>query len=214
MGRVERAAVYAGGGRAVSSVPDAVARRRHDHRPGSLALLDEETVAGEVRTTSAEGHSRWLLPAIESLLASQGWGLEDLDGFAVTVGPGSFTGIRVGIRPGSATVWTSLASDFQEETNTVTGLVRALLPLRPLQRLSEGGRAAPGGERAASPIQPRSSSVSRKRTDVVEKIVHLGERQRVPRPHGRTPSDLPANSRLPAVSSSRHFTSRTACRPP
>jgi tRNA threonylcarbamoyladenosine biosynthesis protein TsaB len=64
---------------------------------GSLALLDDETVAGEVRTTSTEGHSRWLLPALESLLASRGWRLGDLTGFAVTVGPGSFTGLRVGI---------------------------------------------------------------------------------------------------------------------
>jgi len=64
---------------------------------GSVALLDDEAVAGEVRSTSTEGHSRWLLPATESLLASQRWRLEDLGAFAVTLGPGSFTGLRVGI---------------------------------------------------------------------------------------------------------------------
>jgi tRNA threonylcarbamoyladenosine biosynthesis protein TsaB len=64
---------------------------------GSVALLVDGQVAGEVRTTTADGHSRWLLPAVEQLLHQQGRRVFDLDGFAVTTGPGSFTGQRVGL---------------------------------------------------------------------------------------------------------------------
>jgi tRNA threonylcarbamoyladenosine biosynthesis protein TsaB len=93
----ERAAVYAGDEARDKLRPMRLLAVDTTTAHGSLALLDEETVAGEVRTTSTEGHSRWLVPALESLLTAQGWRLDDLTGLAVTVGPGSFTGLRVGI---------------------------------------------------------------------------------------------------------------------
>jgi len=64
---------------------------------GSLAVAGPEGVLAEARVVTSEGHSRWLLPAVAALL--QGLGLEpsELDLFAVTTGPGSFTGLRVGL---------------------------------------------------------------------------------------------------------------------
>jgi tRNA threonylcarbamoyladenosine biosynthesis protein TsaB len=64
---------------------------------GSLAVAGPEGVLAEARLVTADGHSRWLLPAVAALL--QGLGLEagGLDLFAVTTGPGSFTGLRVGL---------------------------------------------------------------------------------------------------------------------
>ena len=64
---------------------------------GSVAVAGEEGVLAEARLVTVEGHSRWLLPAVEMLL--RGLGLEALavDVFAVTTGPGSFTGLRVGL---------------------------------------------------------------------------------------------------------------------
>ena len=64
---------------------------------GSLAVVGEEGVLAEARVVTAEGHSRWLLPAIEALLRGLRVGALDLDAFAVTTGPGSFTGLRVGL---------------------------------------------------------------------------------------------------------------------
>jgi tRNA threonylcarbamoyladenosine biosynthesis protein TsaB len=64
---------------------------------GSLAVVTEEGVAAESRSTSPRGHSRWVLAAADRALESLGLGAGDLDGFAVTVGPGSFTGLRVGL---------------------------------------------------------------------------------------------------------------------
>jgi tRNA threonylcarbamoyladenosine biosynthesis protein TsaB len=64
---------------------------------GSLAVADETGTLAEARVTTESGHSRWLLPAADALLAGLGIEPLALDMFAVTSGPGSFTGLRVGL---------------------------------------------------------------------------------------------------------------------
>ncbi len=64
---------------------------------GSLAVVSAEGVEAEVRETTPHGHSRWLLAAVDRTLSDLGLEPRGLDGFAVTVGPGSFTGLRVGM---------------------------------------------------------------------------------------------------------------------
>jgi tRNA threonylcarbamoyladenosine biosynthesis protein TsaB len=64
---------------------------------GSVALLSGTEVVGEVRFRPRESHSVSLLAAVSFLLDGEGVRPAELDGFAVTLGPGSFTGLRVGI---------------------------------------------------------------------------------------------------------------------
>ncbi|HXB53597.1 MAG TPA: tRNA (adenosine(37)-N6)-threonylcarbamoyltransferase complex dimerization subunit type 1 TsaB [Vicinamibacteria bacterium] len=64
---------------------------------GSVALREGTKTRGEVRLQGGEGHSRWLLPAIDSLLGGLGLAASDVEAYAVATGPGSFTGLRVGI---------------------------------------------------------------------------------------------------------------------
>jgi len=64
---------------------------------GSVAVLSETAVLAEARVQTASGHSRWLLPAVDALLSGLALDAFALDCFAVTTGPGSFTGLRVGL---------------------------------------------------------------------------------------------------------------------
>jgi tRNA threonylcarbamoyladenosine biosynthesis protein TsaB len=64
---------------------------------GGAALLDSERVVGEYTLDVRVTHSERLMAAIDQLLSDAGWTASDLDGLAVAVGPGSFTGLRVGL---------------------------------------------------------------------------------------------------------------------
>ena len=62
-----------------------------------MAVLDEDTVVAEVQVTSSETHSRRVMSAIDLTLGMAGLDVGECDGLAVTTGPGSFTGLRIGI---------------------------------------------------------------------------------------------------------------------
>ncbi|MDY6954688.1 MAG: tRNA (adenosine(37)-N6)-threonylcarbamoyltransferase complex dimerization subunit type 1 TsaB [Thermodesulfobacteriota bacterium] len=66
-------------------------------RAGSVALLEDETAVAELQVSSSETHAKRLMTVIDGTLDLAGLGLEALDAFAVTRGPGSFTGLRIGI---------------------------------------------------------------------------------------------------------------------
>ncbi|MFQ5742880.1 MAG: tRNA (adenosine(37)-N6)-threonylcarbamoyltransferase complex dimerization subunit type 1 TsaB [Acidobacteriota bacterium] len=65
--------------------------------PASTSVHRGEEVCA-LRTAPADQHTdAWLQPAIDECLGQLGIELPEIDGFAVTVGPGRFTGIRVGL---------------------------------------------------------------------------------------------------------------------
>jgi len=66
-------------------------------RTEALALACGDWIVSTLTQRTRRGHSAILLPAIELHLRQQGWRVDDLDGIGVVVGPGSFTGVRVGI---------------------------------------------------------------------------------------------------------------------
>lgn len=63
----------------------------------SVALTDSEVLLGESFTNVKLTHSQTLLPMAESLLSNCWVQLSETDVFAATVGPGSFTGVRIGV---------------------------------------------------------------------------------------------------------------------
>jgi tRNA threonylcarbamoyladenosine biosynthesis protein TsaB len=64
---------------------------------GSVALLEDETLLGEANVESPATHSARLFRSIDFLLGALGKDIKDVEAFAVAAGPGSFTGIRIGV---------------------------------------------------------------------------------------------------------------------
>jgi tRNA threonylcarbamoyladenosine biosynthesis protein TsaB len=67
------------------------------HRLGLVALAAGPRLLGERRLDEARRHARDLVPAIRELLAEAGWKARELSAVIVSRGPGSYTGLRVGI---------------------------------------------------------------------------------------------------------------------
>jgi tRNA threonylcarbamoyladenosine biosynthesis protein TsaB len=64
----------------------------------SLALHDGETLLAEDTWRSADNnHTVDLAPSIHTLLERCGWAMSDLTALAVAIGPGSYTGLRIGV---------------------------------------------------------------------------------------------------------------------
>ena len=66
-------------------------------RTSSVALLNDDNILAEFFMNSGRNHAETLLPAIDNLLVSVGLKADQMDLFAFTAGPGSFTGLRVGM---------------------------------------------------------------------------------------------------------------------
>lgn len=65
--------------------------------PVSCALYDDGKIKGEYFLNLKTTHSQTLMPMVESLLQLSDLKINDVDAIAVTSGPGSFTGVRIGI---------------------------------------------------------------------------------------------------------------------
>lgn len=62
----------------------------------SAALVTEDTLLAEYTVNFKKTHSQTLLPMVEEIVSMVGMELKDLDAIAVSAGPGSFTGLRIG----------------------------------------------------------------------------------------------------------------------
>lgn len=116
-----------------------------------VAVLRDGEVAAQLHQTEPRIHSERLLPAIDRVLAEAGIGVEEIEAFALSIGPGSFTGLRIGLA-------------------TVKGLAlgdrRPVAPVSTLAGLAAGAGAGPGpiaalldarrGEVYAAAYQPPS----------------------------------------------------------
>jgi len=75
---------------------------------GSVAVLNYDAILQALAHTSAEEYSSWLLPAADLALGSAKTVLGAVDVFAVASGPGSFTGVRIGLT--TAKAWSEVFS--------------------------------------------------------------------------------------------------------
>ena len=61
------------------------------------AVMDGEKVCSEFTAQNRNTHSASLMPMVEAALAAAGTGIAELDAIAAVTGPGSFTGVRIGV---------------------------------------------------------------------------------------------------------------------
>ena len=62
----------------------------------TVALTEDGKLLAEYTLNNGNTHSETLLPMIEIMLKHFGISIDDIDAFAATTGPGSFTGVRIG----------------------------------------------------------------------------------------------------------------------
>jgi tRNA threonylcarbamoyladenosine biosynthesis protein TsaB len=98
-------------------------------RIGSVGLVEDGCVVAECSAWAAPGHAETLAPVARRILADAGWSISTLDVVVISIGPGSFTGLRVGLSLGKGLAF---------------GRDLALVPVSTLDALAEVAEAEPG----------------------------------------------------------------------
>ena len=63
----------------------------------SVALLDNDNLIDEINLENGRTHSENLMPLVDEIIKRNGMDIKDVELLGCTVGPGSFTGIRIGV---------------------------------------------------------------------------------------------------------------------
>ena len=101
---------------------------------GGVALVDGERLVAEYVLDVSVTHSERLMAAVDRVLADARWAPRDLEGLAVSIGPGSFTGLRIGV-------------------STAKGLASALgVPIAAVPTLDAMAAALPWAALAVCPV--------------------------------------------------------------
>lgn len=74
-------------------------------KAASVALLDEEKLVGEYFQDCGQTHSRTLMKMAQDLLENCAVTVDDLTAVACASGPGSFTGVRIGVAAAKGMAW-------------------------------------------------------------------------------------------------------------
>lgn len=83
----------------------------------TVTVADDKEILGDFNVNQAKTHSESLVPMIESLLRLLGMTVKDIDKFVIAEGPGSFTGLRIGM-----TIAKTLAQVENKDLLTVSTL--------------------------------------------------------------------------------------------
>ena len=74
-------------------------------KAASVALMDQGVLLAESFQNNGKTHSATLMPMAQRILEDCGIKAQDLDAVAVAMGPGSFTGVRIGVSAAKGLAW-------------------------------------------------------------------------------------------------------------
>lgn len=122
---------------------------------GSVALVEDELVLSEVLSFVRANHSEALLPLVDDVLKRAHSRLDDVDLLAVGVGPGSFTGVRIGVSlakglrlaTGKRLAGVSSLEAVMSASTGVEGLLLAVLDAKRGELFAQLSRVDARGER-------------------------------------------------------------------
>ncbi|WP_019123960.1 tRNA (adenosine(37)-N6)-threonylcarbamoyltransferase complex dimerization subunit type 1 TsaB [Brevibacillus massiliensis] len=122
----------------------------------STAVVEEERVLGEWTTNLNKNHSVRLMESISQLLDSLDLGPDQLDGIAVARGPGSYTGVRIGVATAKTMAWSLNipvigVSSLQAVAANAGGYSGMIVPLFDARR----GQVYTGGYRSGPDMTAR-----------------------------------------------------------
>ncbi len=120
-----------------------------------VAVVEDGRIIARERRTAGRGHAEELIGAVAAVLDRAGAALRDLDAIAVSIGPGRFTGLRVGLATakglscasGVAVVPVETLRALARSAETTTGLVCPALDARRGEVYAALFRAGPTHER-------------------------------------------------------------------
>lgn len=82
----------------------------------SVAVTDSDTVLAETTVYAPRKHSELLAPIVTQITGNLNIAMEELDGVAVSIGPGSFTGLRIGLSFSKGMIFNTNCSLFKVPT--------------------------------------------------------------------------------------------------
>lgn len=136
----------------------------------SAALCEDELVLGESFLHTAKTHSQTLLPMTERLLTACDTMPTALDLFAVTTGPGSFTGLRIAIAAVKG-----MAMAAEKPCVGVSSLLALACGLRGFSGVAAAVMDARCGQVYTAVFELRGGGVTRRTEDMAISIEQLGE---------------------------------------
>lgn len=96
----------------------------------ALGILADQTILASQLINIKKTHSEQLMPSIDFLVKSAGLTIQDIDRFIVAQGPGSYTGVRIGVTTAKA-----LAFTLQKELVGVSSLASLAANVLPTDQL-------------------------------------------------------------------------------
>ena len=68
----------------------------------TVSVINDDKLLGEFTISNKNTHSQIIMPMLDEMLKFAGVDIDDIDVFATAIGPGSFTGLRIGIATAKA----------------------------------------------------------------------------------------------------------------